>query len=120
MIDHDNDNAADEVSAPKYMRGFYLEPRYHFWPKFLSNTFLGRGFKDPKLTLVGRYDWVDIADDGDAGSGSNKEKRYTLGINYRPIESWVFKLEYQRNSSSNEVLERGDKDGVMASMAVGV
>src|SRR3989338_1562113 len=119
LIDHDNDNAADEVSAPKYMRGFYLEPRYHFWPKFLSNTFLGRGFKDPKLTLVGRYDWVDIADDGDAGSGSNKEKRYTLGINYRPIESWVFKLEYQRNSSSNEVLERGDKDGVMASMAVG-
>lgn len=119
LIDHDNDNAADEISAPKYMRGFYLEPRYHFWPKFLSNTFLGRGFNDPKLTLVGRYDWVDIADDGDAGTGSNKEKRYTLGLNYRPVESWVFKLEYQRNSSGNEVLERGDKDGVMASMAVG-
>ncbi|MDO8749383.1 MAG: hypothetical protein Q7J72_09775 [Candidatus Omnitrophota bacterium] len=119
LIDHDNDNAADELSAPKYMRGFYLEPRYHFWPKFLNNTFLGRGFKDPKFTLVGRYDWVDIADDGDAGIGSNKEKRYTLGINYRPIESWVFKLEYQRNSSSNEVLERGDKDGAMASMAIG-
>ena len=119
LVDHDNDNAADEISAPKYMRGFYLEPRYHFWPKFLSNTFLGRGFKDPKFTLVGRYDWVDIADDGDAGLGSNKEKRYTLGLNYRPIESWVFKLEYQRNSSNNEVLERGDKDGAMASMAVG-
>src|SRR3990167_5453930 len=121
LVDHDNDSpaATAAVSAPKYMRGFYLEPRYHFWPKFLNNTFLGRGFKDPKLTLVGRYDWVDIADDGDAGIGSNKEKRYTLGINYRPIESWVFKLEYQRNSSSNEILERGDKDGVMASMAVG-
>ena len=120
LVDHDNDSAAgDEVSAPKYMRGFYIEPRYHFWPKFLNNTFLGRGFEDPQFTLAGRYDWVDIADDGDTGIGSNKEKRYTLGLNYRPIESWVFKLEYQRNSANNEALERGDKDGVIASMAIG-
>lgn len=120
LVDHDNDNAAgDEVSAPKYMRGFYIEPRYHFWPKFLNNTFLGRGFEDPKLTLVSRYDWVDIGDDGDAGGGSNKESRFTLGLNYRPIESWVFKLEYQWNRAGNEVLERGDGDGIMASMAIG-
>ena len=119
LVDHDNDNAADEVSAPKYMRGFYVEPRYHFWPKFLNNTFLGRGFKDPKLTLVSRYDWVDIGDDGDAGDGANKEKRFTLGMNYRPIESWVFKMEYQWNNSTNETLERGDKNGIMASMAMG-
>jgi len=119
LVDHDNDNAADEVSAPKYMRGFYIEPRYHFWPKFLNNTFLERGFKDPKLTLVSRYDGVDIGDDGDAGDDANKEKRFTLGLNYRPIESWVFKMEYQWNASTNETLERGDKNGVMASMAMG-
>ncbi|PJC47121.1 MAG: hypothetical protein CO035_07350 [Candidatus Omnitrophica bacterium CG_4_9_14_0_2_um_filter_42_8] len=119
LVDHDNDNAADEVSAPKYMRGFYVEPRYHFWPKFLNNTFMGRGFKDPKLTLVSRYDWVSIGDDGDAGDGDNKERRFTLGLNYRPIESWVFKMEYQWNASTNETLERGDKNGVMASMAMG-
>lgn len=119
LVDHDNNNATVAVSAPKYMRGFYIEPRYHFWPKLLNNTFLGRGFKDPKLTLVSRYDWVDIGDDGDSGNGANKESRFTLGFNYRPIESWVFKLEYQWNSSRNEVLERGDKDGVVASMAIG-
>ncbi|HAZ10609.1 MAG TPA: hypothetical protein DCY56_05850 [Candidatus Omnitrophica bacterium] len=119
LVDHDNDNAADEVSAPKYMQGFYIEPRYHFWPKFLNNTFLGRGFKDPNLTLVSRYDWVDIGDDGDTGDGANKEKRFTLGLNYRPIETWVFKMEYQWNNSTNETLERGDKNGVMASMAMG-
>ncbi|MEK6727767.1 MAG: porin, partial [Candidatus Omnitrophota bacterium] len=95
LVDHDNSNTTAAVSAPKYMRGFYVEPRYHFWPKFLSDTFLGRGFKDPKLTLVGRYDWVDIGDDGDAGTGANRERRYTMGMNYRPIPSWVFKLEYQ-------------------------
>lgn len=119
LVDDDNDNATAALSAPKYMRGFYIEPRFHFWPSFLNNTFLGRGFKDPKFTLVSRYDWVNIGDDGDAGNGSNKESRFTLGLNYRPIESWVFKLEYQWNSADNEVLERGDKDGVMASMAIG-
>lgn len=119
LVDDDNSNTTAPVSAPKYMRGFYLEPRYHFWPKFLSNTFLGRGFKDPKLTLVGRYDWVDIGDDGDAGTGANQERRYTIGMNYRPIESWVFKLEYQWNQTKNEALERGDNNGVMASMAIG-
>lgn len=119
LVDHDNNNTTVAVSAPKYMRGFYIEPRYHFWLKFLSNTFLGRGFKDPKLTLVGRYDWVDIGDDGDAGTGANRERRYTIGMNYRPIESWVFKLEYQWNRTKNEALERGNNDGIMASMAIG-
>jgi hypothetical protein len=119
MVDHDNSNTSAAVLAPKYMRGFYIEPRLHFWPKFLGNTFLGRGFKDPKFTLAGRYDWVNIGDDGDAGDGDNKETRYTLGLNYRPIESWVFKLEYQINDRSNEALERGDSDGIMASMAIG-
>lgn len=119
LVDHDNNNSTASVSAPKYMRGFYIEPRFHFWPEFLNNTFLGRGFKDPKFTLVSRYDWVDITDDGDSGNGNNKEKRFTLGLNYRPIESWVFKLEYQFNSSKNEVQERGDNEGIMASMAIG-
>lgn len=119
FVDHDNSDSTAAVSAPKYMRGFYIEPRYHFWPKFLNNTFLGRGFKDPKFTLASRYDWVEIGDDGDGGNGDNKEKRLTFGLNYRPIESWVFKLEYQFNTSSNEVLERGDSEGVMASMALG-
>lgn len=117
MVDQDNSNTSPAVLAPKYMRGFYIEPRFHFWPKFLDNTFLGRGFKDPKFTLVGRYDWVNIGDDGDAGDGDNKETRYTLGLNYRPIESWVLKLEYQINDRSNEALERGD--GIMTSMAIG-
>lgn len=119
LVDDDNSDATAAVNTPKYMRGFYVEPRYHFWPKFLSNTFLGRGFKNPKLTLVGRYDWVDIADDGDAGTGANQERRYTIGMNYRPIESWVLKLEYQWNKTKNEVLERGNNNGIIASMAIG-
>ena len=113
------DSSGTAISAPGSMKGFYIEPRYHFWPKLLDSTFLGRGFEDPKFTLVNRYDWVKIGDDGDANTGSNEERRYTLGLNYRPIESWVFKIEQQWNVSGNETLERGDKEGTVLSMAIG-
>ena len=85
----------------------------------LSDTFLGRTFEDPVFTLVGRYGWARIDDDADAGTGDNEEERWTLGINYRPVESWVMKLEYQWNETENEALERGNNDGWFWSVAMG-
>ena len=101
------------------LKGYYIQANYHFWPEFLDNTFLKEGFDDPQLTLVSRYGWVKIEDDSDAGVGDNEESRFTLGLNYRPVPSWVFKLEYQWNRTENESLERGDNDGFMASVAMG-
>ncbi|MDP3921222.1 MAG: porin [Candidatus Omnitrophota bacterium] len=100
-------------------QGFYLQTNYHFWAEFLDDTFLGRAFDNPTFTLVGRYGWVNIDDDGDAGTGDNSEQRWTLGINYRPVESWVLKLEYQNNASRIEALERGNDEGFIASIAMG-
>jgi len=106
-------NIASEFS------GYRIQANYHFWPEFLTDTFLGRNFDDPTLTLVGRYGWAEIDDDSDAGTSDNEEDRFTLGLNYRPIESWVFKLEYQWNNTKSESLERGDNNGFMASVAMG-
>ncbi len=58
-----------------------------------------------------------IDDDGDARTGANKEERLTLGLNYRPIDTWVLKLNYQFNSAKNEVIERGDNDGIILSIS---
>lgn len=103
-----------------YFQGAYAQMNYHFWPEFLNNTFLGRGFDHPILTLVGRYDWAKIHDDSDAvGSGDNEEDRYTLGLNYRPLESFVVKFEYQFNHTENEALEAGDNNGFVSSVALG-
>lgn len=102
-----------------YFQGAYSQLNYHFWPDFLNNTFLGRGFEHPALTLVGRYDWAKIHDDGDATTGNNEEDRYTVGLNYRPIESFVVKFEYQFNDTDNETLENGSKDGFVTSVALG-
>lgn len=99
--------------------GYSVQAAYHFWPEFLTETFLGRGFEDPVFTLVSRYGWARIDDDADAGTGDNEEDRITLGLNYRPVESWVFKLEYQWNDTENEALERGKNNGWFWSVAMG-
>ena len=102
-----------------FFQGAYVQANYHFWPKFLNNTFLGRSFTDPTLTLVGRYDWALIGDDSDAGVGNNREDRKTLGLAYRPIENFAFKFEYQWNRTKNEALEAGNNDGFVTSVAMG-
>ncbi len=102
-----------------YFKGYYIQANYHFWPEFLNNSFLGRNFDNPTFTLVSRYGWARIDDDSDATIGYNEEDRFTLGFNYRPIESWVFKMEYQWNDTKNEALERGNNDGFIASAAMG-
>lgn len=99
--------------------GYRIQGNYHFWPSFLNNTFLGRSFEDPVFTLVARYGRAKIDDDSDAGTGDNEEGRFTLGLNYRPVDSWVFKTEYQWNKTKNESLERGDNNGFIASIAMG-
>lgn len=101
------------------LEGYYAQINYHFWPKVLDRTFLKSGFENPTLTLSGRYDWAKISDDGDATTGDNEEDRWTLGLNYRPVESWVFKLEYQWNETTSETLERGNNDGIFTSVAMG-
>ena len=102
-----------------YFQGAYSQVNYYFWPEFLTNTFLGRGFEDPTLTLVGRYDWGLIHDDSDAGVGNNEEERYTIGLNYRPVDSFVVKFEYHFSDTDNEALEQGKKDGFITSVALG-
>lgn len=100
------------------LEGYYLQANYHFWPPFLSDTFLGTGFENPTFTLIGRYGSIEIDDDADDDIGDNEEQRFTLGVNYRPVESWVFKMEHQWNSTDAESLERGDNNGFAASMAI--
>ncbi|MCB9748081.1 MAG: hypothetical protein H6755_06715 [Candidatus Omnitrophica bacterium] len=102
-----------------FFQGAYAQLNYHFWPEFLSDTFLGRGFDNPTFTLVGRYDWARIHDDIDSGTGDNEEERYTIGLNYRPVDNFVIKFEYIFSDTDNESLEEGDGDGFVLSTSIG-
>ncbi len=99
------------------MQGGYIQANYHFWFDALNDTFLGQEFDSPTFTGVVRYGQARIGDDNDAGTGANKETRLTLGLNYRPVETFVWKVEYQFNHATNEPLERGDSNGFITSVS---
>jgi hypothetical protein len=104
------------LKVPETLRGGYIQANYHFWFDFLNNTFLGKRFEEAVFTAILRYDQARIDDDNDEGTGANKEKSWTIGFNYRPVETWAFKLEYQFNRSKNEALRHGDNDGFIGSV----
>lgn len=119
-FDVQEDTPTSARDLPNFLQGAYVQLNYHFWPEFLDDTVLGRKFDHPTFTLVGRYDWAEIDDDGnDADFGNNEETRYTIGLNYRPIDNFVVKFEYQFNQTDNETLEHGDSNGFLTSVALG-
>lgn len=67
--------------------GFYLQGSFHF----------GHGWIVPKptsvFTAVARWDQIDQA----AGITGDQQRRFTAGLNWRPVEDAVIKSEYQWN-----------------------
>ena len=61
------------------------------------------------FTLVGRWGQVDL--DG------NRMKRATVGLNFRPIESVVFKVDYQFNNGTGTAPASADDDAFVLSLA---
>lgn len=82
---------------PSSMFGYYIEPRYHFMPKFIHEL-APKIFTDRStFTLVGRWDQIDLGDiDGPSGR-ANRRDRATVGLNFRYTEDTVFKIDYQWN-----------------------
>ncbi len=102
----------DASTEPSSLAGFYTQVNYHFWPRALNHTFLGRRFSNPTLTLVGRYGHAEI--DTASRTGNLREDRYTFGLNYRPIEDFVIKTEFQVNIGG---IERENADGFLTSIS---
>jgi len=98
---------------PKSLEGGYAQINYRFWPQFLQKSRLGRDLEDPHLLLVLRFGEAVIQGD----FGQNRETRWTGGINYRPYPSFVTRIEYQWNQTSDQALEHGDDSGLILSFA---
>ncbi len=85
--------------------GYYVDLKYHFWPKFLNDTLLATGFENPELVLVGRAesveykDFIEAVEILDGGVDLEREDRiqdrYTLALAYRPVPDWVFTLAWE-------------------------
>mgnify|MGYP001561064801 CR=1 FL=1 len=93
--------------------GYYIEGRYHFFPDFLKNTFLGNDYRNPLFTTVVRYSAADM---DYSVVDANDLTRWTVGLNYRPVQTMVLKFESQwtRTASTGET-----ETQFLASAAVG-
>lgn len=107
---------ADGDEVPHRGIGAYAQVSFHFFPPFLRESFLGLGFENPTFTLVGLWDAVEI--DAPDGPHNNHQRRLSLGLNFRPIEQVVFKVELVRENS-DEIFGNFEKRGVAASLAAG-
>jgi hypothetical protein len=107
--------AATPTAIPTGMDGLYVEGRYRFFPDFLQGTFLGHGggFHHPTFTLVGRWGWADT---NKAAFDASDRTETVLGVNYRPIQTFVLKLEGQH--LTQPALGKVD-DTLWSSVAVG-
>jgi hypothetical protein len=89
-------------------QGFWLEGRYSFWPMKWQKNPLAKGFEDPRLTWVLRYERATVKDLIDEISIENgeisisdpqtlRQERTTIGLAYRPIQSVVFSVAMEHN-----------------------
>lgn len=107
--------------VPGGMDGWYLEARYRFFPE----SWRGDGLFGQKssFTLVTRYDSVDSDTAGTAVDFASRgdayrddRRRITFGLNFRPTQQTVVKLEYQWLVEPSGI-PTVDNDRIVASLA---
>lgn len=91
------------VNLAQVKHGYWFELRYPFWPEALNKTFLGRGFENPQLIPIIRWEQVffrHLVDSVDFSNGALTKfntknrtlNRITWGIAYSPTPLWRFQL----------------------------
>ena len=96
------------------MGGFYVQANYHFMPEALKR-WAPAHFKESS-TFTGVLRWDDINTNRDVVGGPRDVQRLTLGLNFRPVEDTVFKVDYQFNFENGRA-NRINNDGLLLSVA---
>lgn len=115
IISFNRDSAASATSTsriPGSLSGYYLQGNYHFMPPVLKKWFPNHFTDESTFTFVTRWEQVDL--NGDEASDVGERDRLTLGLNFRPIEDTVLKLDYQINNGDQA---KDDRDAFIASVA---
>ncbi len=99
---------------PQRMGGFYVQANYHFMPESLKR-WAPAHFKDAS-TFTAVLRWDDVNTNRDVAGGPGDVQRLTLGLNFRPVEDAVFKLDYQFNFEDGKA-NRINNDALVLSVA---
>jgi hypothetical protein len=100
------------VVRPRRMDGFYVQGNYHFMPQFLRRWGPAYFTDASTFTAVVRWDQVNT----NSELSSTGRERLTLGLNFRPVEDTVFKVDYQFNYEDGRN-NRIRNDGLVLSVA---
>ena len=89
------------------MFGYYIQGNYHFMPEFLKRLAPTHFTDASTFTATVRWETVDTDTTNNSrlanGQPSNQREleRFTIGLNFRPIEDTVFKFSYMFNTQEN-------------------
>jgi len=86
----------DEDNRKQDAAGFWVEGSYKFWPKFLTKSSFGRDFKDPKLILAARFEYLDVDKDV---FDQRDMRRTSFELAYKPTDRVAVKFDYQMDHS---------------------
>jgi hypothetical protein len=105
-----NNNAtgvAGNGVGPAGMFGYYVQGNYHFMPELLKRLASSHFSDASTFTFTLRWEQVDTDTDNRTRTGGNtignrrELDRLTVGLNFRPIEDTVFKINWQYNTQNN-------------------
>jgi hypothetical protein len=105
-----NNNAttvANRLIGPAGMFGYYVQANYHFMPELLRRLAPSHFSEASTFTFTLRWEQVDTDTDNRTlanNFGNQRElDRLTVGLNFRPIEDTVFKVNWQYNTQNDNV-----------------
>ena len=105
-----NNNAtgvAGNGIGPAGMFGYYVQGNYHFMPEILKRMAPTHFSDASTFTATVRWEQVDTDTDNRTTGGGNtlgnrrELDRVTVGLNFRPIEDMVFKINWQYNTQND-------------------
>jgi hypothetical protein len=80
--------------CPQRMQGYYIQGNYHFLPQWMTR--LAPSFFRPEIsTFTAMVRWEQVNTNLDQPDGLGQLQRATFGLNYRPTEDTVFKVDFQ-------------------------
>jgi len=88
--------------------GYYAQLNFHWFPGPFRKV-----IPDGTFTNMVRFNYVDT---NTAGASTDERKRLEIGMNFRPIEPFVIKAEYQMNFGSETAANNNDR--IIASAAI--
>ncbi len=99
-----NNTSSTTLVGPAGMFGYYVQGNYHFMPELLRRLAPSHFSEASTFTLTLRWEQVDTDTDNRTlalSSGNRRElDRLTVGLNFRPIEDTVFKVNWQYNAQN--------------------